>query len=86
MFKSILVPLDGSPFSEHALPLASEIARRAGANLRLVHVHTPSSSPIYIEGEPVINENLASPVLPFVSKIKGASFLVQRGVSKPVVQ
>jgi nucleotide-binding universal stress UspA family protein len=60
MFKSILVPLDGSPFSEHALPMACEIARRAGANLRLVHVHAPSASPIYVEGEPVIDENLAS--------------------------
>jgi len=60
MFKSILVPLDGSPFSEHALPMACAIARQAGANLRLVHVHTLSASPIYSEGEAVIDENLAS--------------------------
>jgi nucleotide-binding universal stress UspA family protein len=38
MFKSILVPLDGSPFGEHALPLALSIARRSGAALRLVRV------------------------------------------------
>ncbi len=41
MYRSILVPLDGSGFGEHALPLALSIARRAGAALRLVHVHAP---------------------------------------------
>lgn len=60
MFNSILVPLDGSPSSEHALPMACAIARQAGANLRLVHVHTLSASPIYSAGEAVIDENLAS--------------------------
>jgi nucleotide-binding universal stress UspA family protein len=41
MFHSILVPLDGSAFGEHALPLAAGIARRAGATLRVVHAHEP---------------------------------------------
>jgi nucleotide-binding universal stress UspA family protein len=36
---SILVPLDGSTFGEHALPLAAGLARRAGATLHLAHVH-----------------------------------------------
>lgn len=39
MYRSILVPLDGSPFGEHALPLATGIARRSGARLQLLHVH-----------------------------------------------
>ena len=39
MYHSVLVPLDGSPFSEQALPLALSIARRAGAQLHLAHVH-----------------------------------------------
>lgn len=39
MVRSILVPLDGSAFGEHALPLAASLARRAQANLHLVHVH-----------------------------------------------
>jgi len=60
MLNSILVPLDGSTFAEHALPMACAIARRAGATLRLVHVHTLTPTPIYIEGEPVIDENLVS--------------------------
>jgi nucleotide-binding universal stress UspA family protein len=41
MFKSILVPLDGSPFAEHALPLAASIARHTGATLRLLQVLPP---------------------------------------------
>jgi nucleotide-binding universal stress UspA family protein len=34
--KNILVPLDGSPLSERALPYAAELARAAGASLTLV--------------------------------------------------
>lgn len=39
MYRSILVPLDGSEFGEHALPLALELAHRTQAELHLVHVH-----------------------------------------------
>jgi nucleotide-binding universal stress UspA family protein len=39
MYRSILVPLDGSSFGEHALPLALSLAGRAGAHLHLAHVH-----------------------------------------------
>ena len=41
MATSILVPIDGSPFSEQALPTAVAIARRTGARLQLVRVHEP---------------------------------------------
>jgi len=41
MYHSIMTPLDGSTFSEHALPLALSIARRTGAVVRIAHVHTP---------------------------------------------
>ncbi|HWG46593.1 MAG TPA: universal stress protein [Gemmataceae bacterium] len=41
MFRSLLVPLDGSPFGEHALPFAVGIAKRAGAALQLLQVHVP---------------------------------------------
>jgi nucleotide-binding universal stress UspA family protein len=41
MYRSVLVPLDGSSFGEQALPLAASIARRAKAALQLVHVATP---------------------------------------------
>lgn len=50
MYRTILVPLDGSTFSEQALPLAVGIARSAGAALRLVHVHNPVVTPDFAEG------------------------------------
>ncbi|MGA2065397.1 MAG: universal stress protein [Thermoguttaceae bacterium] len=39
MYHSILVPLDGSPFAEQALPLALSIANRARARLEVMLVH-----------------------------------------------
>jgi nucleotide-binding universal stress UspA family protein len=41
MYRKILVPLEGSIFSEHALPLALRIAQRTGAELELLLVHSP---------------------------------------------
>ncbi len=41
MFRSLLVPLDGSAFSEQALPFALGIAQRTGAPVQLLHVHLP---------------------------------------------
>lgn len=45
-FRSILVPLDGSPFAEQALPLAARIAERTGGKLRLALVHELPSAPV----------------------------------------
>ena len=44
MYRSLLVPLDGSPFAEHALPCALAIARRARADVRLVSVVTSAAT------------------------------------------
>ncbi len=41
MLQSLLVPLDGSEFSELALPLAQALAKATGASLHLAHVHVP---------------------------------------------
>jgi nucleotide-binding universal stress UspA family protein len=54
MIRSILVPLDGSTFGEHALPLAASLARRASAVLHLVHVHQVLA-PTTIAGVAVID-------------------------------
>lgn len=40
MYRVIMVPLDGSPFGERAIPLALRIARHTGASLELAHVFT----------------------------------------------
>jgi nucleotide-binding universal stress UspA family protein len=42
MYRSIVVPLDGSRFAERAIPLAGRIARAADATLHLVMVQDPT--------------------------------------------
>ena len=44
MFKNMLLPLDGSHFSELALPLAIRVAKAANASLHIVRVHVPPPS------------------------------------------
>ena len=48
--KTILVPLDGSPFGEHALPMALGIAQRAGAGVELIHICTPPIPSVFADG------------------------------------
>jgi nucleotide-binding universal stress UspA family protein len=47
MYSRIIVPLDGSPLAEEALPEAIRLARLAGAPLHLVHVIDPTQLPWY---------------------------------------
>ena len=49
MFKTILVPLDGSTLAEQALAPAGELARRAGADVILVRA--PNMEPAYATAE-----------------------------------
>lgn len=49
MYRTLLVPLDGSVFGEHALPLALSLASRLRARLQILHVHAPVSA---MYGEP----------------------------------
>src|SRR5579884_4393426 len=48
MWHHILVPLDGTPGAELALPLAAHIAREAKATLTLVHIQPPLPESIYL--------------------------------------
>lgn len=61
MFRSILVPLDGSTHSEQALGIAAWIAQRTGAGLRLCHVREtadPEFASFGIEDEAAILSHL----------------------------
>ena len=49
-FRSLLLPLDGSPFAEQAIPWAAAIARKARARLRLALVHQAPPSPPLDQG------------------------------------
>jgi nucleotide-binding universal stress UspA family protein len=56
MPRQIMVPLDGSPFSEHALPVALDLARRTGARLHIAHVHEAPVAQVYPDGLPIFDE------------------------------
>lgn len=45
----VMVPLDGSPAAEAALPWATHLARRVGGEVRLVGVHAPPA--VVLDGE-----------------------------------
>jgi nucleotide-binding universal stress UspA family protein len=58
MARAILVPLDGSEFSESALPVAVRLARASGGTVHLVRVHVPPKrAPISLEGMPVVDRD-----------------------------
>jgi nucleotide-binding universal stress UspA family protein len=59
MYRSIMVPLDGSRAAEHALPLAISVARRAGATLQLMHVHNPVR-PMFMDAVPLLGDPYAA--------------------------
>jgi nucleotide-binding universal stress UspA family protein len=54
MARAILVPLDGSAFSEQALPVAEKLACGADVVLHIVRIHVrPTHAPLSLEGMPV---------------------------------
>lgn len=50
MFKSILVPTDGSPRSRRAVKTAASLANETGASLTLLHVSPCYRTPYYPDG------------------------------------
>ena len=54
MYKTILVPLDGSTFSAKAIPVAAALAKRSGAALHLVTVLDPSAYVPFVPGEVLV--------------------------------
>ena len=53
MYPLILVPLDGSAFAERALSVATTMAARHDAALRLVAAHSVLIRPLEVQGAPV---------------------------------
>lgn len=49
MFEKVLVPLDGTPFAEEALPVALSVAERSAAEVHLVSV-VPLRPPLRVSG------------------------------------
>jgi nucleotide-binding universal stress UspA family protein len=50
MLHQIMVPLDGSPLADLAIPTAAAIARRTGAELHLLAVHRPAAVTMFGAG------------------------------------
>lgn len=50
MFKNILVPTDGSDFSNQAVSTAARLARTLQAKLLVLHIRSPLESPHHVEG------------------------------------
>lgn len=57
MKHGLFVPLDGSSWSEHALPFATMLARQAQVPLHLAHVHIPIVTE-YVESIPIIDPEM----------------------------
>jgi nucleotide-binding universal stress UspA family protein len=56
MFRTIVVPLDGSRFAEAALPAATHLARRGRGRVHLIMAHQPAGAPVRV-GEMAISFN-----------------------------
>ncbi len=54
MYKTLLLPLDGSPFSAKAIPVAAAFAKQSGAALHLVTVLDPSAYVPFVPGEVLV--------------------------------
>ena len=52
MAVTVMVPLDGSPAAEAALPWAVHLARKSHGALRLVGVHAPPA--VLLDGETLV--------------------------------
>jgi nucleotide-binding universal stress UspA family protein len=71
VIRTIVVPLDGTRFAEHALPQALAIARRSGASMRLVHVfsHLQSIDPWDLSRAPRHVKSIQSEKQKYLSRI-----------------
>lgn len=84
MYRRIMVPLDGSPFSERALPLAVALAHRSGAELRLVHVLVPLANKVFLESDGATQDYLAG-LARRVAEESGVHVVAVRLVGRQVV-
>jgi nucleotide-binding universal stress UspA family protein len=81
MLSSILVPLDGSPFAEQALPLAASIARRAGGRLDLVRGHV-----VYAQVDPAASFGPYDPLADVAWRQQEESYLEALAARLPGVR
>lgn len=71
MFSRLLIPLDGSPMAESALPAAAYLAQRCGATLTLLHI-MERRAPRRIHGERHLTA--AEEAKQYLSEIRAGAF------------
>jgi len=78
-FKKILVPLDGSPFSETSMPYVKELAKGAGSEIILLRVseppilpadRSPAIKPSWEEYQSMLMAKIQQQALEYLEKIK----------------
>ncbi|MBM3119765.1 MAG: universal stress protein [Chloroflexi bacterium] len=78
-FKKILVPLDGSPFSETSIPYVKELAKGAGSEIILLRVseppilpadRSPAIKPSWEEYQSMLMAKIQQQALEYLEKIK----------------
>lgn len=95
-FRSIVVPLDGSPFAEQAIPAAAAIAGAAGAKVRLVLVHRlppppndPETAKLYVSVELAVRKSEREYLRSIARRLKDggvqASALMLEGPAGPTL-
>ena len=79
-FREVIVPLDGTPYAEHALPWALQIATLADARVRVVHVHDKVQPDfharrleLYREFDRLLREPMEEYIADVVRRLAGAS-------------
>jgi len=82
--RTILVPLDGSPVAERALPIAVAIARRSGAKLRLALVHRSPSPPVSAETVRLYTSIEVAVRRSERTYLRGVASRLQAGLGRPV--
>src|ERR1041384_4149078 len=75
MFRTILVPLDGSRFAEAALPLATSFAASARGRLHLLLAHQPVAAMVgmgdVVMASAGLDEELREKELTYLSEVSG---------------
>ncbi len=72
MLKQVIVPLDGSPLAEAALPYATQVAQGLKLHMELLRVIEPTSAELkrYAKGE-------TKPLLPAEARARAMAYLKQ---------
>ncbi len=84
MYRSILVPLDGSPFAEQAIPVALTMAEASGGKVTLVRAWDPANYRYSSELTPPILEGGAGDKLAAVEYLDTVAARVRPGTTVPI--